>query len=75
LLIQQEDKNWEVNLDDIEKLIDDKTAAIIINNPSNPCGSVFSKEHMVDIINLAQKYKLPIIADEVYGEMVIRNYI
>ena len=50
--------------------MDDKTAAILVNNPSNPCGSVFSKEHILDIIDVANKYKLPIIADEVYGDMV-----
>jgi tyrosine aminotransferase len=37
-----------------------------VNNPSNPCGSVFSKQHMLDIIEVANHYKLPIISDEVY---------
>jgi len=55
----------------LESLIDEKTVTIIVNNPSNPCGSVFSKTHLLNIIKLAEKYKLPIIADEVYGEMVI----
>jgi len=34
----------------VEKLIDKNTVAFLINNPSNPCGSVFSKEHLVDIL-------------------------
>ena len=33
----------------MEQLIDDKTAAIVVTNPSNPCGSVFSKEHLQEI--------------------------
>lgn len=56
----------------LEGLIDHQTVSIIVNNPSNPCGSVYSKEHLNDIIKIAEKYKLPIIADEVYGDMVTK---
>lgn len=69
--LKQEEKNWEIDLEHLESLIDDKTVAILVNNPSNPCGSVFSREHISDIISLAEKFKLPIIADEIYGDMVI----
>jgi tyrosine aminotransferase len=55
----------------LESLIDEKTAAIIVLNPSNPCGSVYSRKHLLDMIKIAEKHKLPIIADEVYGDMVI----
>ncbi|RNA25415.1 Tyrosine aminotransferase [Brachionus plicatilis] len=65
-----EEFNWEVDLEELESLIDERTKAIIVNNPSNPCGSVYSREHLLDIIDLAERYKLPIIADEVYGDMV-----
>ncbi len=54
----------------MEKLIDSKTAAIIINNPSNPCGSVYSEQHLKDILKLAEKHKVLIIADEIYADMV-----
>lgn len=33
----------------MDRLVDENTAAIIINNPSNPCGSVYSKEHMTEL--------------------------
>eukprot|EP00759_Apiculatamorpha_spiralis_P039013 PhF_6_TR37904/c0_g2_i5/m.56618/K00815/TAT; tyrosine aminotransferase len=39
------DKGWEVDLDHVRSLIDGRTKAILINNPSNPCGSVFSESH------------------------------
>lgn len=64
-----EEKSWEIDLDGLESQIDDRTVSIIINNPSNPCGSVFSKDHLEAIIKIAQNHKLPIIADEVYGDM------
>ncbi|XP_066596092.1 tyrosine aminotransferase [Prorops nasuta] len=61
---------WEIDLDDLESQIDESTAAIIINNPSNPCGSVFSRDHILDILDIAAKYYVPIIADEIYEHMV-----
>eukprot|EP01091_Cochliopodium_minus_P011572 TRINITY_DN3315_c0_g2_i2.p1 TRINITY_DN3315_c0_g2~~TRINITY_DN3315_c0_g2_i2.p1 ORF type:complete len:416 (+),score=108.66 TRINITY_DN3315_c0_g2_i2:73-1248(+) len=63
-------KNWEIDLSHLEKLIDNNTRAILINNPSNPCGSNFTKEHLLEIIKLALKHKLPIISDEIYADMV-----
>lgn len=57
---------WNVDLKHMESLIDGKTRAIIVNNPGNPCGSVYTKEHILDIIAIAERHKLPIIADEVY---------
>lgn len=57
--------NWEIDLKQMESLIDDRTAAILITNPSNPCSSVFSKEHLQRILAIAERHRLPIIADEV----------
>lgn len=54
----------------MESLIDSQTAAIVINNPNNPCGAVYSKRHLRDILKLAERYRVPIIADEIYGNMV-----
>lgn len=64
------EKNWEIDLKHLEAQIDSKTAAIIITNPSNPCGSVFSKKHILDILTVAEKHFVPIIADEIYEHFV-----
>lgn len=64
------DDNWSIDLKHLESLIDENTAAIIINNPSNPCGSVFSRKHLLEILELAELYKVPIIADEIYDKFV-----
>ncbi|XP_078525813.1 tyrosine aminotransferase [Lissotriton helveticus] len=64
------EKSWEIDLKHLESLIDDKTACIIVNNPSNPCGSVFSKAHLKKIIAVAARQCVPILADEIYGDMV-----
>jgi tyrosine aminotransferase len=74
LLKKKEESNWEVDLNELESLIDQNTVGILINNPSNPCGSVYSKDHLKKIIKVAERFHLPIIADEVYGEMVFPGY-
>lgn len=63
-------KNFEVDLQSLESQIDEYTAAIVVINPSNPCGSVYSKKHLKEIIDIAFKYRMPIIADEVYEQFV-----
>ena len=39
------DRGWEIDLDNLRSQVDDRTKAILINNPSNPCGTCFSKKH------------------------------
>lgn len=63
-------KQWEIDLEQLENKIDENTAAIVLTNPSNPCGSVFRKNHLLDIIALCEKYCIPIIADEIYEHFV-----
>ncbi|XP_070504601.1 tyrosine aminotransferase-like isoform X2 [Chironomus tepperi] len=59
-------KEWQVDIKHLESMINDKTKAILINNPGNPCGNVYSKEHLLEILEVAERHKLPIISDEVY---------
>eukprot|EP00177_Eucheuma_denticulatum_P007079 GFKZ01012876.1.p1 GENE.GFKZ01012876.1~~GFKZ01012876.1.p1 ORF type:complete len:891 (-),score=105.03 GFKZ01012876.1:113-2785(-) len=67
------ENNWEIELQDLMALADKRTAAIVVNNPSNPCGSVYSKSHIEDLLAMASLLKLPIIADEVYADMVFSS--
>uniref|UniRef100_A0A915CSH5 Tyrosine aminotransferase n=1 Tax=Ditylenchus dipsaci TaxID=166011 RepID=A0A915CSH5_9BILA len=59
-----------IDLDHLEEQIDANTKAIIVNNPSNPTGVVFPKEHLEAILKIAYKHKITIIADEIYGDLV-----
>jgi len=68
------ERQWECDIPHMESLIDENTKAILINNPSNPCGNVFSEEHLREIISLAERHRLPIISDEIYGDMVFSPY-
>ncbi|KAI8637391.1 tyrosine aminotransferase [Parasitella parasitica] len=67
------ENNWEADLLQMESLIDDKTSAILVNNPSNPCGSVYSRQHLEAILEIAEKYHVPVIADEIYCDLVFEG--
>lgn len=69
------ERNWEVDLAHLESLIDHNTAAVVINNPSNPCGSVYAAEHLQNILGIAYEYRIPVIADEIYEHIVFRGHI
>lgn len=56
--------------EEIEKHINDKTVAILLSNPTNPTGALYSEEEINRIVNLAKKHDLYIVADEVYREFV-----
>ena len=47
--------SWQVDVPHLESLITPRTRAILVNNPSNPCGSVFSKEHLREILDVARR--------------------
>jgi len=64
------EKGWEIDLAHLESLIDGDTRAVVITNPSNPCGSNFTRKHVEEIVAVCEKHKLPIIADEIYADMV-----
>ncbi len=52
--------------EDIREKITDRTQAILINNPSNPCGNVYSRETLAMIAEIARERDLVIVSDEIY---------
>ncbi|MDP1540297.1 MAG: pyridoxal phosphate-dependent aminotransferase [Moraxellaceae bacterium] len=65
-----EDKGWEPNLADIEAKITPKTRGIVVINPNNPTGAVYSRETLEGIVALARKHQLIIFADEIYDKIL-----
>ena len=65
--------DFQLDLDEIEKAITNKTKAIIINTPNNPTGCVYTKESLRQLADLALKYQFYIICDEIYEKLIYNN--
>jgi len=63
------DKKFDVEVDELEKLVNSRTKAIIVNSPCNPSGKVYSRENLQGILDLAEKYDFQVIADDIYGAL------
>ncbi len=64
------DENYEPDLDSMRKSINKYTKAILVINPNNPTGAVYSRKTVQGIIDIAGEHKLPIISDDVYDQLV-----
>ncbi len=60
-------------IEDFEKLITSKTKAILICNPGNPTGYLYSKEEIQKLATLVKKHNIYLVADEVYREFTYDN--
>ncbi|WP_424195695.1 pyridoxal phosphate-dependent aminotransferase [Ampullimonas aquatilis] len=65
-----EDNNWQPNLDDIRKKITPNTKGIVVINPNNPTGVLYSDELLKEIVAIARQHGLIIFADEVYDKVL-----
>ncbi|MFT5815133.1 MAG: alanine-synthesizing transaminase [Psychroserpens sp.] len=65
-----EENQWFPDLKDMESKISPKTKAIVLINPNNPTGAVYSEEVLQDIIELARKHNLIIFSDEIYDKIL-----
>lgn len=68
------ERGWEIDVEALEKLIDGRTKAIMVNNPSNPCGSLFSDDNLRALLAVAERHRLPIVTDEIYGSMTFNGH-
>lgn len=68
-----EEEDFQINMNRLEGLINERTKALIINSPSNPSGSCLSYETMKELAEVAQRYDLLVIADEIYTDYSYEN--
>ncbi|MFX0050324.1 MAG: aminotransferase class I/II-fold pyridoxal phosphate-dependent enzyme [Candidatus Hodarchaeota archaeon] len=64
--ITQETNDWQPDVEDIRKKINPKTQAIVLINPNNPTGAVYSPKIVKSIADIAGEHKLLVISDEIY---------
>lgn len=69
--ICDEQSEWYPDLDDIRKKITPKTRAIVLINPNNPTGTLYPKELLEKIVEIAREHNLVIFSDEIYDRLVM----
>ena len=68
--LTDESAGWAPDLADLEAKITSRTKAIVVINPNNPTGAVYSRDVLQGIVELARRHSLLILADEIYDRIV-----
>ena len=69
--ICDEESDWYPDLQDMERKITPRTKAIVVINPNNPTGALYPKELLEQIVELARRHGLMLMADEIYDRLVM----
>jgi aspartate aminotransferase len=64
------ERGFKLDLESIERAITPKTKMIVINNPHNPTGTVFSSDEVEWVMDLARRKKIIVLADEIYDHFI-----
>jgi alanine-synthesizing transaminase len=65
-----EEQDWFPNIDDIKSKITSKTKALVLINPNNPTGAVYSDDLLKQLIDIAREHKLLLLSDEIYEKIL-----
>jgi aspartate/methionine/tyrosine aminotransferase len=68
-----EEEDFQVNVERLESLINERTKALIINTPNNPTGTCLTVDTMKDIARVAEEYDLVVICDDIYTAFSYQN--
>ena len=70
----KEKNNFEIDINDLENLITEKTSLIILNNPNNPTGSFMNENKISKLVKVLEKFpKVAILSDEIYSKIIFDN--
>lgn len=69
-----DETNFKINPADIKKAITNKTRAIVINSPSNPTGSAYTKEELKELADVLIQHDILIISDDIYEALIYDNF-
>ncbi|XNY99411.1 pyridoxal phosphate-dependent aminotransferase [Micrococcus luteus] len=64
-----EEDGWEPDLEHIESLVTDHTKALVLINPNNPTGAVYSRATLLGMVDIARRHNLMLLADEIYEKI------
>ncbi len=70
-----EENGWQPDINDIKAKINQNTKAIVIINPNNPTGAVYSEEVLRELVAIAEEHQLVIFADEIYDRILYEGAV
>lgn len=70
VLVQGSGQLYKLTPEDLQKAVTPRTACLILNNPNNPTGAVYSREELLSLLDICREKGIWLIADEVYGGLV-----
>jgi len=65
-----ETQNWQPDIADLESKITERTKALVVITPNNPTGAVYGREILNQMVDLARKHQLLLLADEIYDKIL-----
>src|SRR6478609_3575135 len=70
-----ESNGWNPDLEDVESKITDATFAIVLINPNNPTGAVYSADIVRGLVDIARRHQLVVLADEIYEKIIFDGHV
>ncbi len=70
-----EDNGWQPDLEDIASKVSDRTRGIVVINPNNPTGAVYSETVLKQLIAVAEQHDLVLFADEIYDQILYEDAV
>lgn len=67
------ESDWQIDPEKLEKLIDEKTKLIILNNPNNPTSKIITPKILEEIVKIADKKRIKILSDETYADISFKK--
>jgi alanine-synthesizing transaminase len=65
-----EDLDWNPDVEHVASLVTERTRALVIINPNNPTGAVYSRETLEQLLDVARRHNLLVLADEIYDQIL-----
>lgn len=69
----ESDGLWTINFEQLENAVTDKTKLILLCNPHNPVGRVFTRDELENLCAFCERYDLVICSDEIHCELILEN--
>ncbi len=70
-----EQSDWLPDLDDLRRKISPATKALVVINPNNPTGALYPREFLLELVDIARRHQLVVLADEIYDKTLYDGHV